>query len=77
LAIRAGLHLGEVELQGDDVAGITVHIAARIEALADADQILVSGTVADAVVGADLAFVEIGERHLKGIPRAWRVLAVG
>ncbi len=76
LAVRAGIHLGEVELQGDDVAGMTVHIAARIASLAGADQILVSGTVGDAVVGTEIACSDLGEHHLKGIPRTWRVLSV-
>ena len=76
LATRAGIHLGEVELHGDDVAGVTVHVAARIAAMAGADQILVSGTVSDAVVGSELLCTDLGEHPLKGIPRAWRVLAV-
>lgn len=76
LAVRAGIHLGEVELQGDDVAGMTVHVAARIAALAAAGQVLASGTVGDAVVGSELACTDLGEHHLKGIPRAWRVLSV-
>lgn len=76
LAVRAGIHVGEIELHGDDVAGVTVHVAARIEALADAGQVLVSGTVADTAVGADLPLTELGAHHLKGIPGAWRVLVV-
>jgi class 3 adenylate cyclase len=76
LAVRAGLHLGEIELQGDDLAGVTVHVGARIGALARADEILVSGTVVDALVGADLSFRDLGEQQLKGIPRAWRVFSV-
>jgi class 3 adenylate cyclase/alpha-beta hydrolase superfamily lysophospholipase len=76
LAVRTGIHLGEVELQGDDVAGLTVHVAARVAELAGANQILVSGTVGDAVVGSDVACVDLGEHLLKGIPRTWRVLAV-
>lgn len=76
LAVRAGLHLGEIELQGDDLAGVTVHVGARIGALARPGEILVSGTVADALVGADLSFRDLGEHQLRGIPRAWRVFAV-
>ncbi len=73
LEVRSGLHLGEVECQGDDVAGVTVHVGARIEALATADQILVSSTVADAVVGSHFRFTDRGEHSLKGVPRTWRV----
>lgn len=74
--VRAGLHLGEIELQGDDVAGVSVHVAARIQGLATAGQILVSGTVADAVVGSVPGLRDLGEHDLKGLPKAWRVYEV-
>jgi class 3 adenylate cyclase len=75
--LRAGIHTGEVELMGDDVGGMAVHIGARVGALADPGEILVSGTVRDLVVGSQLQFAERGERELKGVPGSWRLYAVG
>ncbi len=77
LRVRSGLHAGEVELRGEDVGGIAVHLAARICAAAAADEVLVSSTVADLVAGSDLAFASRGRRALKGIPREWELLAAG
>lgn len=79
--VRVGLHTGEVELvggasPGGDVAGIAVHIAARVGALAGTDEVLVSGTVKDLVAGSGIAFSERGEHVLKGIPDQWRLFAV-
>ncbi len=74
--IRAGLHSGEVELRGDDVAGMAVHVAARVAATAGAGEVLVSSTVKDLVAGAGLVFEDRGERELKGVPEAWRLYAV-
>ncbi|HEX7271762.1 MAG TPA: adenylate/guanylate cyclase domain-containing protein [Casimicrobiaceae bacterium] len=76
LEIRAGCHTGEVELVGNDVLGISVHISARIAALADSAQVLVSSTVKDLVAGSGLAFEDRGVRKLKGVPDEWRVYAV-
>ena len=76
IEVRVGLHTGEVELVGDDVAGIAVHIAARVGALAGAGDVLVSGTVKDLVAGSGIAFSERGEHVLKGVPDAWRLFAV-
>jgi len=76
LNIRAGVHTGEVELNGDDVTGLAVHIGARVMALAEADEILVSRTVKDLVVGSDLAFVERGRHELKGIEDQWDIYAL-
>ena len=73
LAIRAGVHTGEVELWGDDVGGIAVHIGARVVALAGAGEVLVSQTVKDLVAGSGLEFEERGEHELKGVPGTWRV----
>ncbi|WP_183096002.1 adenylate/guanylate cyclase domain-containing protein [Nocardioides stalactiti] len=73
IEIRVGLHTGEVELVGDDVAGIAVHIAARVGALAGAGEVLVSGTVKDLVAGSGIGFADRGEHELKGIPDRWRV----
>ncbi len=74
--IRVGLHTGEVELVGDDVAGIAVHIAARVGALAGPAEVLVSGTVKDLVAGSGITFANRGEHVLKGIPDQWRIFAV-
>ena len=75
IAIRAGLHTGEVELHGDDVAGMAVHIAARVAALAGANEALVSSTVKDLVSGSGLRFKERGTHVLKGVPGEWRLYA--
>jgi class 3 adenylate cyclase len=77
IAVRAGVHTGECELIGEDVGGLAVHIGARVGAMAGAGEILVSSTVADLVVGSGLTFHERGEHELKGVPRRWRLLAVG
>jgi class 3 adenylate cyclase len=77
LDIRAGLHTGEVERRGDDIAGMAVHIVARVEALAGAGEILVSRTVVDLTAGSGIAFSDRGEHALKGVPDPWRLYAVG
>jgi class 3 adenylate cyclase len=71
--IRAGVHTGEVELVGDDVRGMAVHIGARVSAPARANEVLVSRTVADLVAGSGITLVE---RELKGVPGAWQLFAV-
>jgi class 3 adenylate cyclase len=71
MAVRAGLHTGEIELTGTDVAGIAVHIAARICALAGPGEVLVSSTVKDLAAGAGLAFETRGTQSLKGVPGEW------
>lgn len=76
LEVRTGLHTGEVERSGDDVAGLAVHLAARIMAMAGAGEILVSRTVRDLVIGSELVFSERGEHELKGIPDRWAIYAV-
>jgi pimeloyl-ACP methyl ester carboxylesterase len=75
LEVRAGLHTGECELAGDDVRGMAVNIGARIGSLAEPSEVLVSGTVKDLVVGADLDFADRGEHELKGVPGTWRLFA--
>ena len=70
------MHTGECELIGDDLGGIGVHIAARIQADADPGQVLVSSTVKDLVVGSGLRFDDQGERVLKGVPDTWHLFAV-
>jgi class 3 adenylate cyclase len=76
LQAQCGLHTGEIELQGKDIAGIAVHIAARIAAQAQGDQVLVSSTVRDLVAGSGLRFVDEGVQSLKGIPEEVRVFSV-
>jgi class 3 adenylate cyclase len=76
LAIRAGVHTGEVERRGQDVAGIAVHIGARVAALAGAGEVLVSGTVPPLVVGSGLDFADRGDHELKGVPGTWHLFAV-
>jgi class 3 adenylate cyclase len=75
LAVRAGLHTGECELVGSGVAGIAVHLGARIAALAGAGEVLVSSTVKDLVAGSGLSFVDRGVHVLKGVPGEWRMFA--
>jgi pimeloyl-ACP methyl ester carboxylesterase len=75
LEIRAGLHTGECELLGNRIAGIAVHTAARIVALAGPGEILVSSTVKDLVAGSGIEFVEYGEHELKGVPGKWQLYA--
>ena len=75
LEVRAGVHTGEVERVGNDVAGIAVHIGARIAGLAGPGEVLVSGTVRDLVAGSGLAFVDRGMHQLKGVPGEWRVFS--
>jgi class 3 adenylate cyclase len=76
LEVRAGLHTGEIELRGDDIAGLAVHIGARISALAGAGEVLVSSTVKDLVAGSGLTFEDRGSQVLKGVPGEWHVFAV-
>jgi class 3 adenylate cyclase len=75
IAVRSGLHSGEIELRGADIAGIAVHIAARICGLAAPGEVLASGTVRDLVAGSGIDFEERGTRRLKGVPGEWRVVA--
>ena len=75
LAIRAGVHAGEIELRGTDVGGIGVHIASRVAGLATAGEILVSRTVKDLSVGSSLLFADRGEHELKGVPESWQLYA--
>ncbi len=73
LAIRAGLHTGEIELRADDdVAGMGVHIAARVSSLANAGETIVSRTVKDLVVGSGFVFADAGEHTLKGVDDSWQ-----
>ena len=76
LEIRAGLHVCEIEVLPDDIAGLAVHIGARVSALARPSEILVSSTVRDLVVGSGLAFEDRGNHELKGVPGTWHLFAV-
>jgi class 3 adenylate cyclase len=75
IEMRAGVHTGEVELRGDDIAGLGVNIASRIEALAQPGEVLVSRTVTDLVAGSGLSFDDRGEHDLKGVPGRWQLFA--
>lgn len=77
LTLKVGLHTGEIELMGDDIGGIAVHIAARIAALAGAGEILTSNTVKDLVSGSGLHFLDRGQHQLKGLEDPYRLSAVG
>jgi class 3 adenylate cyclase len=75
ITIRAGVHTGEVEIRGNDLAGMAVHIAARVMGEAKPSEVLASSTVRDLVVGSDIAFEYQGEYELKGVPGTWRLYA--
>ncbi|MEX2457992.1 MAG: adenylate/guanylate cyclase domain-containing protein, partial [Actinomycetota bacterium] len=76
VSLRLGLHAGEIEVRGEDVGGIAVHIAARVMAQAEANEVLVSGTVKGLVAGSGLAFTDRGTATLKGIPDEWPLFAL-
>jgi class 3 adenylate cyclase len=76
LELRASLHTGEVEVIGNDVGGIAVHIGARILSQADSGELVVSNTVKDLVVGSGIEFEDRGEHELRGVPGQWRLWAV-
>jgi pimeloyl-ACP methyl ester carboxylesterase len=73
IEVRAGLHIGEIEMDGSDIAGIAVAIAARVSALAGAGEVLVSGTIKDLTAGSGISFDDRGTHQLKGIPDRWRL----
>jgi class 3 adenylate cyclase len=76
LHARAGLHVGEIELQGDDIAGVAVHVAARVMGEAGDDEVLVSRTVRDLTAGSGLHFEDRGTHTLRGIPEDWQLYAL-
>jgi class 3 adenylate cyclase len=76
IQVRAGLHTGECEVRGDDIGGIGVHIGARVSALAGPNDVLVSSTLRDLVIGSGLEFEERRAHELKGVPGEWRLFAV-
>jgi class 3 adenylate cyclase len=76
IEVRVGIHAGEVEVRGADVAGMAVHIGARVAALAGPSEVLVSSTVRDIVTGSRRTFADRGEHELKGVPDRWRLYAL-
>ena len=70
------MHTGEVEVRGDTLGGLAVHIAARVGALAAPQEVLVSRTVKDLVVGSGIEFTDRGRHELKGVPGTWHLFAV-
>jgi class 3 adenylate cyclase/pimeloyl-ACP methyl ester carboxylesterase len=76
IEVRAGLHTGECEIRGDDIGGIAVHIGARVSALAGPNDVLVSSTLRDLVIGSGLEFEDRGGHELKGVPGEWHLFAV-
>jgi pimeloyl-ACP methyl ester carboxylesterase/class 3 adenylate cyclase len=76
IEVRAGAHTGEIELHGDEINGLAVHIGARVVALAEGGEVLVSRTVKDLVVGSGIEFGDRGEHELKGVPDTWQLYAV-
>jgi len=76
IQVRAGLHTGELDLMEAGIAGIAVHIGARVMSLAGPDEVLVSSTVRDLVAGSGLTFTDRGMHELKGVPGSWRILRV-
>jgi class 3 adenylate cyclase len=76
IEVRAGLHTGECQVRGDDIGGIGVHIGARVSALAGPNDVLVSSTLRDLVIGSGLEFDDRGDYELKGVPGQWRLFAV-
>jgi class 3 adenylate cyclase/pimeloyl-ACP methyl ester carboxylesterase len=76
IEVRAGLHTGECEIRGDDIGGIAVHIGARVSLLAGPNDVLVSSTLRDLVIGSGLEFEGRGGHDLKGVPGEWRLFAV-
>jgi class 3 adenylate cyclase len=76
IEVRAGIHTGEVELIGDDVGGIAVHVAARIAAIAEGRSVLVSRTVRDLAIGSGIEFDPCGRHELKGVAEEWEIYTV-
>jgi class 3 adenylate cyclase len=76
IEVRVGVHTGEVERRGDDIAGIGVHLAARVQACAQPGEVWVSRTVTDLVTGSGISFTDRGEHPLKGVPGTWQLFSV-
>jgi class 3 adenylate cyclase len=76
IEVRAGVHTGEVEIRGDDIGGIAVHIGARVAGFAPPSDVVVSRTVVDLVVGSGISFDAVGTHELKGVPGEWALYRV-
>jgi class 3 adenylate cyclase len=76
IEVRAGLHTGECEVRGDDIGGIAVHIGARVSALAGPNDVIVSSTLRDLVIGSGLEFEDRGAHSLEGVPGEWHLFTV-
>jgi class 3 adenylate cyclase len=76
LAIRASVHTGEIEITPEGPSGISVHIGARVAALAGSNEVWASSTVRDLTAGSGLVFEDVGEHELKGVPDPWRLYRV-
>ena len=76
MEIRSGLHTGECEIRGEDTAGVAVHLAARVSALAAPGELLVSRTVRDLVAGSGIIFEDRGTHELPGFSEEWHLFAV-
>jgi class 3 adenylate cyclase len=76
LELRAGMHTGEIEVRGDDIAGLAVSIAKRVCDLAEPGEVLITRTLTDHVVGSGFEFEDRGKHQLKGVPGAWRLFAL-
>ena len=74
--VRAGVHTGEIEIRGDDVTGIAVHLGQRVSAAADPGEVLVTRTVVDLVAGSGIHFTDRGDHELRGVPGTWQLYAV-
>jgi class 3 adenylate cyclase len=77
IQVRSGIHTGECEAIDEDLAGLAVHIGARVSAVAGPGEIIVSSTVKELVVGSDMQFTDRGEHELRGVPGSWRLYALG
>jgi class 3 adenylate cyclase len=75
IRVRAGLHCGEIELDGTDISGVAVAVGARIGALASGGEVLVSQTIKDLIAGSGVELEDRGEHDLKGIPDRWHLYA--
>jgi pimeloyl-ACP methyl ester carboxylesterase/class 3 adenylate cyclase len=76
IEVRAGVHTGEIEIHGEEIHGLALHIGARVVALAESGEVLVSRTVKDLVVGSGIGFTDRGTHELKGVPDGWQLFAV-
>ena len=76
IPVRAGIHVGECDQRGEDIGGMTVHVAARVMALSGANEVIVTSTVREALLGTEISFDPCGTETLRGVPGEWSVFAV-